>query len=351
MLNSIGLFGKSFAFGDSSIFGDGTAHGNISGTASYDAGTGTWTVTGAATVDIDVGTNAAVLMCKKLVVDGASAVLTVSTNCKGLLVFASVSVEVKNGGKIHIDKLGKAGNFGNLTPGDLVPAAWQGALDIAGLAAYEVQGEGVAGVAGAYTTSNGTITRGNDGAAATNGTMRSGSGGSGGVCYGSEPSNRSISGNSGKGGPCCGGAASGGASYSGVSTNAGDYGGPASAAAGSSNVYISGAAGDPVGATFNGNAALGAGGGLLMLFSPSISIASGCSVTAAGAGGGTGVGISYGMGGSGAGGGIVAVVTETSGLTNAGTISAPGGARGPSGGTDASANGGAGSVNLFELAA
>ena len=99
----------------SSIFGSGSSYGNITGAATYDSGTGTWNVTGAATVDIQSETGTAMLMCRNIIVNAGT--LTVTTNCKGLILFASESVQVLNGGTIHINKLGKAGNFGNLTAG------------------------------------------------------------------------------------------------------------------------------------------------------------------------------------------------------------------------------------------
>jgi hypothetical protein len=319
-----------------SIFGDGTAYGNISGTASYDSGTGTWTVTGAATVDIDGGTSTAVLRCKKIVVDGASAVLSVSTNCKGLLLFASVSVEVKNGGKINIDKKGKAGNFGDLTLWSLVPAAMQSGLKQSALEAYALLGEGAA----AQGSNNTDLTVRTGNAASS---MQTGGGGEG-TGYGSP--------GGGNGGPCCGGAGGPGDSY--TSGNAlgataiapGAYGGPG----GSANVtalYTSGGAGggagDPVGTGYARSGSVsapdGAGGGVVWLFSPSISVASGCSVTSSGAHGGN----ASNTGGGGAGGGNVGIVTQSGGLSNSGTISAPGGAGGT--GTRAGSAGGAGSVN------
>lgn len=335
MLNSIGLFGKSFAFGApaASIFGDGTAYGNITGTASYNAGTGTWTVTGAATVDIQAETDAAVLLCRNVVVDGPSAVLTVTTNCKGLLLFASESYQEINGGRTNIDYKGKAGNFGDLTPYDLVPAAWRGGLDQAGLDAYVFQGEGAAGAA-AQTSVN---TQGITGAAAT--AMQTGGGGSStynGNGYACPPG--------GKGGPCCGGAGAAANNGYGVTTFPGDYGGPGGSSYPTVYNASGGGAGDPVGVGQGGGPnGLGAGGGILAVFSPSISIASGCIASADGALGG---GNTMYSGGS-AGGGNVLMVTLTGGLSNAGTIRAAGG--GNAGSNIKGGAGGVGSVNTFTV--
>jgi hypothetical protein len=336
--------------GAPSVFGNGVPFGGISGAAAYDSNTGTWTVTGAATVDIRGETGAAVLRCKRLVVDGGA--LTVPTNCKGLLVFASVSVECVNGGKIHIDKLGKAGNFGNLTPLDLIPVGWFSGLNRARLSAHVVLGEGAAGAAGVPGSPTGNVSGHTGGAASA---MQTGGGGSG-----ARSNNSTVItvGAGGKGGPCCGGAASGGAAgtvgqaYS--SAAAGAYG--ADGSDGHTNegagYATGGGAGDPKGRTYYAdtvedttNVPTGAGGGLLMLFAPALSIASGCIVSADG---GVGGGASGGTGGGSAGGGCVALVTKAGGYTNAGTVRASGGAAKActygSGGA-----GGAGSVNILAV--
>lgn len=333
--------------GTQSLFGDGSAFGNITGVVSYSDGT--WTVTGSATLDIDTITEAAVLMCKKLIVDGGT--LTVSANCKGLIVFSSVSVELKNGGKINIDKLGKAGNFGNLTAYDLAPAAIQRKLKRSAIGQYVVFGEGAAGGAAIGATEG--LVHGRTGSAATS--MQTGGGGTG--ARWNNGSTVTV-GAGGKGGPCCGGAASGGTggtignAYSAVA--AGPYG--ATGSDGRTNegaTYATGGgAGDPVGRTLYAdtavdttNVATGAGGGLLMLFSPSVSVASGCIVSADG---GVGGGAPGGTAGGSAGGGCVCIVTNTGGYSNTGTVRASGGASKSvtygNGGA-----GGAGSVNIFSV--
>lgn len=286
-------------------------------------------VTGAATVAPDATTGASVFTAENIVVDGGT--LSPSTNSKGLIGIVSGSIRVMNGGRIHIDKLGKAGNFGNLTAYDLAPESLKRKLKRSALDAYVVQGEGAAGAA--RTT---TFNVPKNGIAA--GAMQSGGGGTG----ASFSSASSWAGAGGKGGPCCGGAASGaiGGDMGAQGTaDAGDYGGPGTNGV-SNGQAAGGGAGDPVGTgSANGE---GAGGGLLMLFSPSVSIASGCIVSADGAKGG----FINNPGGS-AGGGIVCIVTNPGGYANAGTVRASGGAAQTSSST--SGAGGAGSVNIFTV--
>lgn len=331
--------------GAASVFGNGQPYGNISGAASY--GGGTWTVTGAATVDIDSEVGAAVLLCKRIIVTGTG-VLTVTTNCKGLLLFASVSVEVQAGGKIHIDKLGKAGNFGDLTPYDLLPAACKLRVSKAKLSAYVIKGEGAAGCPQLVGAAH---VGGLPGTAAV--AMQSGGGGGGGQGgYGPL-----TSGAGGKGGPCCGGAGSGGVDGegSGSSPDAGPYGGP-----GGAGVWIyrtramGGGGGDPIGASIGGaEDAEGAGGGLLAIFTPTFVCASTGHVSSAGAHGGNSnaSGATDGKPGGGTGGGVIVIGTRQGGYTNLGTVAAPGGLGGirtdkvtycPGG------SGGPGSVNIFQ---
>lgn len=330
-----------------SLYGDGTAHGTLTGT--YTESAGVWTVTGAATIAIDGTLGAAVLMGKQLIVDGGT--LTVSTNCKGIIGFFSEKVEVKNGGKIHIDKLGKAGNFGNLTAIDLIPTAWKTALDETKVDDYVVQGEGAAGGAAIGATEG--LVHGRTGSAATS--MQTGGGGTG--ARWNNGSTVTV-GAGGKGGPCCGGAASGGTggtignAYSAVA--AGPYGATGSdGRTNESATYATGGgAGDPVGRTLYAdtavdttNVATGAGGGLLMLFSPSVSVASGCIVSADG---GVGGGAPGGTAGGSAGGGCVCIVTNTGGYSNTGTVRASGGASKSATYGNGGA-GGAGSVNTFTV--
>ena len=333
-----GLFG-----GAKSMFGDGSYSGNViqGGSVLQPVG-GVLTITGDATVAPDAVTGACVVTCDTLVLDGAGASLKPSTNSKGLIVFAKTRIQLLNGAKINIDRLGKAGDFGNLTAWDLTPDSLKRKLNRSKLSVYVVLGEGAAGAV-ARTSSGAEI--GVAGSAA--GSMQTGGGGSGGLYTNG---NIATIGRAGKGGPCAGGAGSGAiwtdqAGWS--SANAGDYGGPGGAAGG--NAPSPGGAGDPVGAgAAGGNPGEGAGGGLLMLFSPSISIASGCIVSADGAKGGNGDSSAYPSGGS-AGGGIMCIVTKAGGYSNLGTVRASGGdsysaAYGRGG------PGGAGSVNIFTAA-
>lgn len=331
------------------LFGPGTYSNNITGTFSVSGNS--ITITGACTVAPDGTTGAAVVVCDSLTLDGASASLTPTTNCKGLLIFAKSSITLKNGAKLNIDKKGKAGNFGNLTPLNLMPASIQSKFKTSALAAYVVQGEGAAGAVGSASS-------GISGTAAGNGTMKSGGGGSGsmGCC------SSAATGAGGKGGPCCGGAGSGATHRDRAGTAAaGPYGGPGSNGSVSGGPgSAGGGAGDPVGvgAYVGGSDAgvpqvpAGAGGGLLMLFTPALLIDSGCIVSADGAMGGAGTnGHTLGGGGS-AGGGIVCVVTKAGGLTNNGTLRANGGPIAQYASQNIAEQGGpggAGSVNIFTV--
>lgn len=82
-----------------------------------------------------------------------------------------------------------------------------------------------------------------------------------------------------------------------------------------------------------------------MMFSPIIKIDSGCIISADGGVGGS----SANCAGGSAGGGCVVMVTKTSGYTNNGTVRANGGA--PTSSPVSGAAGGAGSVNIFSIAA
>ncbi|MDD3067198.1 MAG: FG-GAP repeat protein, partial [Candidatus Gracilibacteria bacterium] len=291
-------------------------------------------ITGAATVAPDATTGASVVMADNIVIDGASASLTPSTNSKGLIVYAKSGVRLLNGGKLNIDKKGKAGNFGNLTAYSLTPAALQAKVDATALAAYVALGEGAAAAVGGTTLNVLPAT------ASSGSVMQSGGGGGGGFS-----GENGQGGDGGKGGPCAGGAGGAGGSAT-KPLPAGDYGGPG----GTSYAAIyntAGGAGDPIGSqTGGGTSATGAGGGLLMLFSPIINIMAGSIISSDGAKGG---GAYAEGGGGGAGGGIVAIVTNSGGYTNSGTVRALGG----DGGTDTYTTarnggaGGAGSVNTF----
>lgn len=317
-------------------WGTGKPYGNISGAANFDAASGIWTVTGAATVDIVAETGAAVLMCKRIVIDGG--VLSVAEKCKGLLLFSSQGGVLINGGQVSMSKLGKAGNFGALTPLDLLPAACVPFIHRGQLAKYVVAPRGAEGVPGVSGGRWAVGQAGTNGLAA--GPMQTGGGGSGANRIG-------ASGKSGCGGPCCGGAGSGGAD-GGNTQDAGDYGGPGSAGTGYSDSIGGGGSGDPVGV--GGGYAPGAhpgegpGGGLLMFFTPSLSIASGCVMAADGAPGGGG----YSPGGA-TGGGNITVVTTFRGYKNQGTVRAAGGAPRAGYATGFGSGGGAGSINIFNF--
>jgi hypothetical protein len=296
-------------------------------------------ITGAATVAPDAETGSAWFSAMNVVIDGASASLAPSTNCKGLVGIVRGGVYIRDGGKAHIDKLGKAGAFGNLTILDLVPAAYRRKLKNS-LSAYIVSGAGATGGA-AITLANSPI-NGNVGSAATDGTMRTGGGGSGGA--------RNVNGKSGAGGTgqtCCGGGG-GGAGNGPTAPNAGTdaVGGAGGVGAPvSGSVYCGGGAGDPVG-TGSGNPGQGAGGGLLMLLTPVLSVASGCIVSADGAQGGAGTGSYPASGGSG-GGGCIVILTPSGGYSNAGTVRASGGAQVATGAYGGA--GGNGSVNTLAV--
>jgi hypothetical protein len=303
-------------------------------------------VTGAATVAPDAETGAAVFFCRSLVLDGAAASLTAGTNCKGLLGFAQEGIVLLNGAKVHMNALGRAGNFGDLAPAALIPVRWRGRVVPGRLAAWTAVGEGAAGAARKVVS--GAWSAGNTGAAAPDGSLRTGGGGSGTAGC----SVTGWSGSGGKGGPCCGGAGSGAfvGEAAGSSGDAGDSGGPGSAGAYNTQARgVGGGAGDPAGASNGGAAAAGgAGGGLLMLFAPRLSIASGCIVSADGAAGGN-YATGNGGGGGGAGGGCVCLVTSPGGYANGGTVRASGGSGGAGSSGYNGGPGGVGSVNTFAI--
>lgn len=309
-------------------------------------------VTNTATVAPNGETGSAVAMGHNLAVVGASASLSSSTNAKGLVLLFDSGIYARSGAKIHMDRLGKAGNFGNLTAYDLAPATLKAKLSQTKHAAYVVQGEGAAGArAGAPTGS--ALGPGFTGDAAPNGSMKTGGGGSGQVQ--TQAPNGTARNPAGKGGPCSGGAGSGGEYWSDIyGSNAapsGDYGGP-----GGKGVpdYGCSGPGDPPGTGASGGSvnATGAGGGLLMLFAPLISIASGCIVSADGAPGTPPNSGNWPLNSGGAGGGCVVTVTRPGGYSNSGTVRAVGGVGNNNGYAYATpGSGGAGSVNTFQDAA
>ncbi|MBU1229567.1 MAG: hypothetical protein KKA55_01920 [Proteobacteria bacterium] len=351
------LFGgrvpKAALFGQElTLWGDGTYSGNVvQGGVTLQpqvynlAGVGLLAncivVTGEATVAPNAETGASVVMGQNLVVIGASASLKPSTNSKGLILLFNKGVYARDGGKMSTDKLGKGGNYGNLTAHDLAPAVLRAKIKKTAHDAYVVQGEGAAGAA-AQPSVNTTGYTGAAGAA-----MQSGGGGSG--CHagpGTDPG--------GKGGPCAGGAGSTGTPYSASGTRIAPepYGGKGGWFNGTCSGASGGGAGDPIGPGTAGvvTPASGAGGGLLMLFSPTVSIASGCVMSSDGGRGGSDA--AYGYPGAGAGGGIVCIVTKAGGYSNNGTVRASGGLGGLNYGNNppcTGGSGGAGSVNTFTV--
>ncbi len=321
----------------------------------YEKLTGCIVITGAATVAPDAVTGAAGFSCRNIVLDGASASLTPTVNCKGLLGFCTGKAVLLNGAKMHMDRMGKAGNFGNLTAYTLAPASIRRKLKKTLHDLYTVQGEGAAGAAAVYQpTANFSVLYGATPAAA--GAMQTGGGGPGAVACHSVPMTGAKA---GKGGPCCGGAAGAilVAANQGAQvpvTDSGDYGGPAGPvtyAGGVSNTAAGGTPGDPVGAPYQGSAALGGGGGLLMLFAGGgVSIGVGCIASSDGSPGGNAGGFTYNIGASGAGGGLVCIVVPTGMYSNLGTVRAAGGAPGSGGFGGSNVGGGLGSVNIFQNA-
>jgi len=300
-------------------------------------------VTGVATVAPDTTTGAAVFMAHNLVLIGAGASLSASTNCKGLCGYVNGRVALRGGAHLHVDKIGKAGNFGDLSPDMLLPAAFKCKIAARKLKAFVVRGEGADGAPGVTAQGTSLNTAGLTGAAA--GPMQTGGGGSG--MAGSDSGALVKSGNGGKGGPCGGGAASG-STYSTVSVtghSAGPYGGPG----GDGQIAAdAGGGGDPPGSGYN--RAQGAGGGLLMLFARHFDAASGCLVSADGTNGVPNQN-DY-RASAGTGGGCVLIATQTGGYSNAGTIRAAGGSGGFASVTQLrGGDGGPGSVNIFEIAA
>jgi len=353
-------------FGGASPFGDGSYSGNIlqNGVALQpqdyllDGVTplrSCIVYTEAATVQPDAQTGAAAFTCWNLVGIGASASLSASANCKALLGFVLDTVALRGGARLHMNRLGRAGNFGDITAMDLLPARIRGRVCLGRLRLYTVKGEGAAGGARTAPTSGNSVAAGNNGIAA--GPMQTGGGGGGSAIPGNAGTD--YGGAGGKGGPCCGGA-SGSPGFSGWNgSDAGDFGGPGGAAIPYVELNaMSGGGGDPAGAnkTFSYNTvsfqAL-AGGGLLGLFAVHLDIASGCLITADGSPGTSIIGGGYGtLGGPGTGGGCVVIVTAEGGYSNAGTVRTAGGAKGTGLAYDQiCGDGGAGSVNIFEISA
>lgn len=343
------------------LFGDGSYSGNIiQGGAALQPQdylldgitplTNCIVVTSTATVAPDAATGACVATGRNLVVVGAGATLAPSTNAKGLILLFNTGIHARSGGRIHIDKLGKAGNFGNLTVLDLVPASIKSKLK-SSLATYVVLGEGAAGAPMSQTATGYLAYSGVNGTAAS--AMQTGGGGSGHVYSGGL--GPTAGGAGGKGGPCCGGAGGGPGYGIGNGGDASSYGGPGGEGGlgGGYGGHTCGGPGNPAGANHIDAGTITyqalAGGGLLMLFTPTLSNASGCVISADGSAGSNVT--SDNMSSPGAGGGCVVIGTQSGGYTNSGTVRAAGGAAGV--GYNFSGivpgAGGAGSVNTFTI--
>jgi len=306
--------------------------------------------TGAATVAPDALTGAAVFSCRNLVGIGASASLSTSTNCKGLLGFVRGLTALRNGAHLHMDKLGKAGNFGDISPVNLVGTDLLLRLNRTALSRFVVHGEGGYGA----SRNGGNAGQGCD--APSCGPMQTGGGGSGSF---NDQSGwwESWSGAGGKGGPCCGGASSASFSSSGAGhfgDDAGPYGGPGGNPPANAAYGGTAGQGDPPGTTTGGNyanVAPCAGGGLLMLFSSAFDNGAGCVMSADGAPGQAQLRYagSAATGSGGTGGGCTVLVTKRGGYTNKGTVRASGGAGGYPSSSQRGGNGAPGSVNIFEV--
>jgi len=322
------------------LFGNGTYSQNIvqGGSVLQPDANGTITITGAATVVPDAFTGAAVVTCKNLVLDGAAATLTPTVQCKGLYVYASGQIQYINGAKSDVSYSGLEGDFGQVNPHDLIPAALRGRFSKTLLAPYTLLG-GAEGGAGYSTT--GATTNGNPGQAAA--AFKTGGGGGGAARAGG---GTSTSGSGGIGGTFCGGAG-GGSTCATIVISAGDaedFGGTAGIPANSAAYPVGGSAGNPASAGLSGGT-IGTtkAPGVLMLFSPYMSIAAGCILSSDGGIGGNGY-----ASGAGQAGGLIAVVTHVGGLSNLGTIRTNGGAGGIAtyDGNSKGGSGGAGSVNI-----
>jgi len=308
---------KSIIGGRKFIFGDGIYSQNVvqGGVTLQPDANGLITITGAATVAPDATTQASVVSCDKLIVDGASASLSPSTSSKGLIVFAKTSIIIRNGGRVHINGLGYAGDFGGVVIPALTPEAIARKIRTDALAAY---------VFGLVKTAAGTAAS----------AMNAGGGGAGAGATASSSAVR-LGGSGGRSGSLCGGCGGGGACAFSTGTNWGGWAGGAAGDYGSSV----GLGGGNATRGYGGNGGLP--GGFLALLSPSIFIGPACTVSADGANGlpgAAGASAVVGAGGGGAGG-ILFFLTLPDGYSNNGTASA-------NGGSGANA-GGVGSVNVF----
>lgn len=291
--------------------------------------TNTIVITGAATITPDSTTLASCTMSTNtIILSGGS--LSASTHSKALELHSNGTII--NDGTIHMNSLGYAGNFGNVTPITMLPTYLLTRVNIAQLKTYIVSGEGATGA----LANSGTTSTAYTGAIA--GAMQTGGGGSGGTylgyCYGG-----------GKGGPCCGGAGSGGAAQTNGGA-AGDYGGPGgNGYSANSSIEGVGGAGMPVG-TSNpwGTVVTGCGGGLIFIFAKTL-INNGI-ISANGANSRSS---DYGRtcNGGAAGGGCIVIVTNTGKYTNNGTVQASGGAGYQGHEYFASSYAGDGSVNVY----
>ena len=318
-------------------------------------------VTSTATVASDAQTGAAAFTCRNLVGIGAAVSLSASTNCKGLLGFVRGMAALRGGAHWHMDRLGRAGNFGDLSPADLLPARVRGRVSLERLLPYRVKARGAEGGAASSLSYGNGECYGNSGLAA--GAMRTGGGGGGQAVNANTLGPGCRGGSGGCGGPCCGGAGGAPGYCQGSGGNAGDFGGPGGDTTAPNWGQVSavaGGGGDPAGInnitptyTFT-IAQASAGGGLFLLFATQLDVGSGCLISADGSPGTVITGGPYGaVNGPGCGGGCVCIVTEPGGYHNSGTVRAAGGVHGDKQPyyVSTAGDGGAGSVNIFELAA
>lgn len=311
------------------LFGDGSYTSNIvQGGSTLTPTAGVITITGAATVAPN-GDNIAFVMCDTLVLDGASASLTASSACKGLIVIAKTKIEFKNGAGASMTAKGVSGQvLVNPTLYSLIPATHQPKIKASFWQSISLQKDGAAGTANQTTVNVPGIT-GNAG-----GAWQSGSGGSGAVANSGTAGGGAI-------GTCFSGGSGGGGN---VNSTAGWSAGEAYGGAGGTSGYSNsrGGAGNPGGASPGGAGATGTGG-LLILAAPTIIVGSGSVVQADGV---QNPDATHTNGGS-SGGGIVGVIHGGS-YTNSGTVRASGGAPGTSssGASYYGGAGGAGSVNV-----
>lgn len=276
------------------------------------------TITGAATVA--PGPNgSSVVTCNYLVIDGSSASLSPSSDSKGLLVFSKQGVILKNGAKLHTNAIGFGGDFGAASLDSLISPAVNPSIKREALAMYVV---GLVKTAAATDATKMCAGGGGAGATGTPASCTGGAGGNAGTFRGG----------------CGGGGGSNGNGEIWPGSAAGNFG-------------LSYGAGGVGGSHQGWGGRGGWGGGLLGVITPYLVVLPRCLISSGGENGANGSKSSNtpcpGAGGGGGGGGIVFILTLVNGLTNLGTIQAPGGVGGSGYATGASGN--VGSVNIFTL--